>query len=102
MTTGWLRNYGAMGDEKLLRTLKQFESGYGEAVNRVNDKGGDMGENHTKASYEARKRGLIDSNYVAPDTEILTEAKFCPECERKRKFILDDYICKECRTLVDA
>lgn len=96
---GWLRNYGAMGDRKLLRTIEELASGdtYTEAVKRVIVKGGSIDENRTKAEYEARKKGLIDSNFIAIGTNVMTEKKFCPECEKSRKFYLDDYICHECR-----
>jgi hypothetical protein len=95
---GWLRNYGAMNDDKLLRTIKEFQSGYGTAITRVQDKGGDMDENRAKAEYEARRRGLIDDNFMPPEgTEVFTEARFCPECEKKKPFRLDDYICRLCR-----
>lgn len=96
---GWLRNYGAMGDEKLKRTVAQFEKGYGEAITRVMDKGGDLEENKAKCLYEARKRGLLsyEETKLPEGTLVYTAAQFCPECERKRKFIIDDYICHECR-----
>lgn len=99
----WLRNYKAMGDEKLRRTIAQFDKGYGEAVTRVKDKDGDIAENRAKAEYEARLRGLIDSTNAIPEgTLVYTAAQFCPSCERKRKFILDDYICEECRKEIDG
>lgn len=98
---GWLRNYGAMGDEKLTRTIAQFEKGYGEAVTRVQVKGGDLDENRAKAEYEARRRGLIDSSHAIPEgTIVYTAAQFCPECERKNKFVIDDYICHKCREVI--
>lgn len=100
---GWLRNYGAMADAKLIRSVKELQRGYGEACRRVDDKGGVHAENLAKAEYEARKRGLIDStSKVAAGTAVFTEAKFCPECEKKRKFYLDDYVCKECRETIYA
>ena len=99
---GWLRNYGAMGDEKLMRTVEQFDKGYGEAVNRVRAKGGDMDENMAKCRYEARKRGLLEygSDTLPEGTVVYTAAQFCPECEKKKKFVIDDYICHECREII--
>lgn len=101
-TTNWMRNYGAMGDNKLMRCVAEFQSGYGDAVQRVMTRGGSVEDNRTKCEYEARKRGLIDSNFIAEDTKVKTEAKFCPECERKKPFWLDDYICIGCRDGIDA
>lgn len=96
--SAWMRNYGAMGDDKLLRVIKELQEGYGDATSRVQVKKGDMDENRAKAEYVARKRGLVDSNYQPPEgTQVFTEAKFCPECEKSRKFFLDDYICAGCR-----
>lgn len=101
---GWLRNYGAMKDSKLMKTIKELESGdtWTTAVKRVIDHDGDLGENRTKAEYEARKRGLIDTNFVAENTAVMTEKKFCPECEKDNKFYLDDYVCHKCRDTVYA
>lgn len=88
-----------MKDAKLMKTIRELESGdtWTTAVKRVNDNGGDIGENRTKAEYEARRRGLIESNYVAEDTTVMTEKKFCPECEKENKFYLEDYVCHKCR-----
>lgn len=97
-TVHWLRNYGAMKDDKLLRCVAEFQRGYGDAVNRVNQRNGSLDDNRAKCEYEARRRGLIDTNFMpAEGAQVFTEAKFCPECERKKPFHLDDYICRDCR-----
>jgi hypothetical protein len=96
-TTGWMRNYGAMGDAKLMRCVREFEQGYGDAVARVEQRGGSIDDNRAKCEYEARKKGLIDSTTIIADVHAKTEPKFCPECERKKPFYLDDYICVGCR-----
>jgi hypothetical protein len=96
-TTNWMRNYGAMADPKLRRCVTEFERGYGDAVNRVVQRGGSLEDNRTKCEYEARKRGMIETSYVGEDTNVKTEARFCPECETKKPFYLDDYICVNCR-----
>jgi hypothetical protein len=95
--TGWMRNYGAMGDVKLMRCVREFERGYGDAVARVEQRGGSIEDNRAKCEYEALKKGLISSTNVVADTQAKTEPRFCPECERKRAFYLDDYICVNCR-----
>lgn len=95
--TGWMRNYGAMGDAKLRRCVEEFRRGYGDAVNRVQQRGGSVEDNQAKCEYEARRKGLIDSTTTVADTHAKTEPKFCPECERKRPFYVDDYICVTCR-----
>lgn len=95
--TAWMRNYNAMGDAKLMRCVKEFERGYGDAVARVEQRAGSIEDNRTKCEYVARRRGLIESNFVADDSNVKTEARFCPECERKKPFYLDDYICANCR-----
>lgn len=99
-----MRNYGAMSDEKLMRCVAQLQAGSGEAVIRVQTakNPGSLDDNRTKAEYEARKRGLIDSNFVADGSKIKTESKFCPECEKKKPFWLDDYICVGCRDDLDG
>lgn len=97
ITTGWMRNYHAMNDDKLMRCVREFENGYGDAVNRVQLRNGSVDDNRAKCEYEARQRGLIDAAYVANDTQAKTEPRFCPSCERKRAFYLDDYMCVNCR-----
>lgn len=96
------RNYGAMGDRKLLRTIEELKSGhsYTEAYKKMRD--GSVDDNRTKAEYEARKRGLIDSAYIAEGTKVMTTKQFCPECEKENKFYLDDYICHKCRDTIYA
>lgn len=99
----WIRNYGAMGDDKLLRVIKELQQGFGDATRRIVDKGGSLDENRVKAEYVARARGLVDDSFQPPEGIVVyTEAKFCPSCEKKRKFHMDDYICHECREDLDA
>src|SRR3954447_2854810 len=95
--TGWMRNYSAMKADKLARCVEEFRRGYGDAVNRVEARGGSVEDNQAKCEYEARKRGLIDTATATAGTHAKTEPRFCPECERKNPFYLDDYICIKCR-----
>lgn len=97
-TTTWMRNYSAMGDAKLMRCVREFAQGYGDAVSRVEQRGGSVEDNRAKCEYTARQRGLIDSmNAPVEGTSVKTEPRFCPECERKKPFYLDDYVCVNCR-----
>lgn len=102
--SGWMRNYGAMGDPKLIGACNDFKRGYGDAVNRVEQRGGSVDDNRAKCEYEARKRGLLQGDVFVPSdgTEAITEPKFCPSCERKKAFMLDDYICRDCRKVMDG
>lgn len=103
MSNGWMRNYTAMGDGKLLGCIEELAGGYGDAVNRVNGKGGSVPDNLAKARHVARSRGLITSSYTpVENTEAITEKKFCPACERQKPFLIDDYICRDCRQAEDA
>lgn len=56
---GWVRNYSAMGDAKLLGVIADLEGGRGDAAMRVAQKGGDMALNLAKAKAVARERKLI-------------------------------------------
>lgn len=55
----WVRNYGAMGGAKLLNVITELEGGRGDAVERVNQKGGDIQYNLARAKEAARSKGLI-------------------------------------------
>lgn len=55
----WVRNYGAMGDAKLLAAIRGLEAGSGEHAERVIAKGGDMQFNLARAKEAARSKGLI-------------------------------------------
>lgn len=55
----WVRNYGAMGGAKLLNVIAELEGGRGDAVQRVNQKGGDIQYNLARAKEAARSKGLI-------------------------------------------
>lgn len=103
-STNWMRNYGAMGDPKLRSALNDFQRGYGDAVNRVEQRGGSVVDNRAKCEYEARKRGMLQGDSFVPTdgTDAITEPKFCPECERKKAFLLDDYICRDCRKKMEG
>lgn len=57
--TGRRRNYGAMGDDKLLRCIRELERGTGDAVNRCHNGGsGDPVGDLSHARELARTRGL--------------------------------------------
>jgi len=55
----WMRNYSAMGDPKLLDAVNSLRAGYGDAYQRVIDRGGDLAQHLSTAENEARHRGLI-------------------------------------------
>lgn len=55
----WVRNYGAMGGAKLVSVIGQLERGYGPAVDRVTQNGGDLAHNLARAREAARSKGLI-------------------------------------------
>lgn len=96
-TTGWMRNYSAMGDGKLMSAVEDFRRGYGPAVDRVEAKGGSIEDNQAKCEWTARSRGLIDEVTPITGTSAKTPPKFCPSCERTKAFYIDDYICVSCR-----
>jgi hypothetical protein len=101
-STGWMRNYRAMSDTKLAQTIQEFQRGYGVAIQKVEAKGGSIEDNKAKAIYEARLRPALRAQFdldgeIVADTNAKTVAQFCPECERKKPFYLDDYICVSCR-----
>ncbi len=54
----WVRNYGAMGLPKLQTCLTDFARGFGDAVDRVNARGGDLRANHQRCIEAARAKGL--------------------------------------------
>jgi ATP-dependent DNA ligase len=58
-TGGWVRNYGAMKDAKLLSVISELEKRIGDATLRVAQNKGDMDLNLAKAKAVARGRGLI-------------------------------------------
>lgn len=55
----WVRNYGAMGDTKLLDCISELELGIGDATHRVTQKSGDVQHNLARAKEAARSKGLI-------------------------------------------
>lgn len=55
----WMRNYSAMGDTKLIDAVNSLRNGYGDAHQRVIDRGGDLAQHLNTAENEARHRGLI-------------------------------------------
>lgn len=55
----WMRNYGAMGDDKLRRSLRELEAGTGEAVDRCESRGGDRAQHLDEARRIAAQRGLL-------------------------------------------
>lgn len=54
----WMRNYAAMGDDKLLACVRELCFGHGDAYQRCIDKGGDLQAHIRKARDEATSRGL--------------------------------------------
>jgi hypothetical protein len=55
----WLRNYGAMGDKKLLKVLAELQNNEGSSVQRVLDNGGSISLNIETARRVAEGRGLV-------------------------------------------
>jgi ATP-dependent DNA ligase len=55
----WVRNYGAMGDAKLLKVIGQLKAGTGDACDRVAAHRGSVELNITTAEGVARRRGLV-------------------------------------------
>lgn len=53
----WVRNYGAMGDAKLVKSIKELERQSGDAYDRVVQRQGDVAFNLTRAHEAARARG---------------------------------------------
>jgi hypothetical protein len=104
--SGWMRNYKAMGDEKLRYALKELEGGYGDAFYRVQDKGGLIDEHIAEARAQARIRGMVvgDNAVIIPPAPegTLGEAKECSDCGKRRRHYVDDYICKDCRDALNA
>lgn len=102
-TKSWMRNYGAMGDDKLARCIKELERGindptfaaYDDAYDRCIDKGGNPTDHLYTARYHAQKRGVAGHvDVAAPSGPI----QMCPECNKKGEFYDDmDYICRKCR-----
>jgi ATP-dependent DNA ligase len=54
----WMRNYAAMGDQKLLTCLRELAYASGDAYDRCVSKGGDVREHYQRACTEAVQRGL--------------------------------------------
>lgn len=52
------RNYNAMGDDKLKRSIKELEAGSGEAVQRAEAKGEDINSHLEAALRAAQEKGL--------------------------------------------
>lgn len=52
----WVRNYSAMGEPKMRKTLQEFSRGSGEAINRVVDNGGDIGLNIARCKEACRSK----------------------------------------------
>lgn len=57
--TNWMRNYGAMGDAKLLKCLRELEAGTGDATARVVQHDGDVDEHIAAAKAAAEAKGLV-------------------------------------------
>lgn len=103
--SGWMRNYKAMGDEKLTYALKELEGGYGDAWYRVQDKGGLIDEHLAEARAQARIRGILDGETIVTPIQpegALGEAKECSDCGKRRRHYVDDYICKDCRDALNG
>lgn len=102
---GWMRNYKAMSSAKLLQCYKELEGHYGDAYYRVEDKGGILYEHLQEAKQEIVSRGLDGTaaeSVAAGSGKGLTESQKCPNCDRKKRFYVDDYICKDCRDAMEA
>lgn len=103
-----MRNYKAMGDEKLRISLRELEGQYGDAWYRVQDKGGYIDEHLAEARAAAYNKGILDGDVVAPapaptdGSKPLGEAKECSECGKRRRHYVDDYICKDCRDALET
>jgi len=54
----WVRNYGAMGDAKLTQCIRELHLGSGDAVDRVNQKGGNVNFNLHRAIEAAVAKGI--------------------------------------------
>lgn len=102
---GWMRNYHAMGDDKLRNCLRELEGQYGDAYQRVQSKGGLLYEHVQEARREAKSRGWQVEGEAGSNAEpvsaqavgILTEPMECSECGRVERHYEDDYICRHCR-----
>ena len=103
---GWMRNYEAMGNDKLQTALAQLRGQYGDAHGRVMNKNGMLFEHLREAEAVAFSRGLIqDPNRKQGATDaatmgLLTDPMECSECGRVEKHYADDYICRTCRDAV--
>jgi hypothetical protein len=104
--SGWMRNYEAMGDAKLLRALEELRGQQGDAFGRVQNRGGMLFEHLREAEAIARSRNLTDGPGVSPDADaktmgVLTEPMECAECGRVERHFEDDYMCRVCRNARD-
>lgn len=57
-TKAWMRNYGAMGDNKLAMCVEELSAGRGDAYDRVIDHDGDVAAHIQAARGEANRRGI--------------------------------------------
>lgn len=62
----WMRNYGAMGDQKLQTCVRELAFQSGDAYQRVMDKGGDLAQHRQVAEREAVNRGLAVPAFPTP------------------------------------
>ncbi|MBA3546067.1 MAG: hypothetical protein H0T76_06270, partial [Nannocystis sp.] len=59
MTCSWMRNYGAMGDEKLIAAVASLKKQSGDAYERAIANNGDVADHLERARGIAARRGLV-------------------------------------------